>query len=179
MRYRQTTKHLTRHLLLLSLICLPASFLVPKAVCAEEVQQPAPIEKEGENGTTAEKYVYQLEERPDPFVPFITQKAMTSGKQPDPNEIVEEEKILTGMQLFEPGQLTLTAIMLTNQRTIAMVEDVTGMGYVLEEGILIGRRGVVTRIDPGAVIITETTKTRAGKEIFKTITMKLNKEGDE
>jgi len=123
----------------------------------------------------ADDYQYILEGRPDPFVPFIEPKVATKF---DPNEIVDDEAELTGMQLFEPGQLTLVAVMFSSGKKIAMVEDVTGKGYVMHEGILIGRHGVVSQINEEQVIITETARTRAGKELITTVVMRLNKEGD-
>ncbi len=123
-------------------------------------------------------FIYELEGRPDPFVPFITPKA-TTANSPDPNEIIEDDLVLTGMQLFEPGQLTLVAVLYAQGSPMAMVEDVTGKGYILTKGIPIGRRGVVSDINSSAVVITETARTRAGKEIKSTVTMKLKKEGDE
>ncbi len=83
------------------------------------------------------------------------------------------------MQLFEPGQLTLVALLRKNAGNAAMVEDFTGKGYVLLEGTKIGRRGVVKEIDPNAVIIEETAVTRAGKEIITKVVMTLKKEGEE
>jgi type IV pilus assembly protein PilP len=120
-------------------------------------------------------FKYQLEGRPDPFEPFIRPQVATTVQ---PDEIIEEEKVLTGMQLFEPGQLTLVAVMFAKGDKIAMVEDVTGKGYILNEGVMIGRNGVVSRITEDQVIITETARTRAGKEIISTVVMRLNKEGD-
>lgn len=125
----------------------------------------------------AAPFEYQLENRADPFVPFISEKAATSSV--DMNEIIEDNKPLTGMQLFEPGQLTLVALLRKNAGNAAMVEDFTGKGYVLLEGTKIGRRGVVKEIDPNAVIIEETAVTRAGKEIITKVVMTLKKEGEE
>lgn len=59
-----------------------------------------------------------------------------------------------------------------------MVEDVTGKGYILNEGMPIGRRGVVSRIDGEQVTVIETAHTRAGRELETTIVIRLNKEGD-
>ncbi|MBM9536601.1 pilus assembly protein PilP [Desulfobulbus alkaliphilus] len=122
-------------------------------------------------------FVYQTEGRPDPFKPFITPRPPIPQRL-DPDEIVEVEAELTGMQLFEPGQLTLVGILGSGSKRIAMVEDQTHQGYLLQEGMLIGRRGVVTRIEPQQVIITETAYTRAGEEVQDTIIMRLTKEGD-
>jgi len=59
------------------------------------------------------------------------------------------------------------------------VEDQTRKGYILKMGTPIGKRGVVTSIDSRQMIITETAKTRAGKELKTTTVMRLKKEGDE
>lgn len=122
-------------------------------------------------------YEYVLEGRADPFVPFISAKATTPTL--DPNEILEEEIDLTGMRQFEPGQLTLVAVLETTNKKIAMVEDVTGKGYPLKKGDAIGRRGTVTQINLQQVLITETAHTRAGKEVKNTIVMRLKKEGEQ
>lgn len=154
----------------LSLIGLLFTALV--SVSSHATEQPSPL-RPGEEA----KFAYQLEGRPDPFVPFITQEAATA--KVDMNEIVDVDKPLTGMQLFEPGQLTLVALMEAGHQGTAMVEDFTGKGYVLTEGTLIGKRGVVKDIQPNKVIIEETAVTRAGKKIITELVMTLKKEGEE
>ncbi|PIE55762.1 MAG: hypothetical protein CSA34_07570 [Desulfobulbus propionicus] len=153
--------------------CISPSMAAPQA---EEAAMPIMIKDESSQKPPGE-YEYALDDRPDPFKPFI---APQETSQPDPNEIVEEEKELRGMQLFEPGQLRLVATVLREEGdNFAMAEDVTGRGYPLEEGMLIGRRGQVTSITPQEVLITETAKTRAGKELITTVVMRLKNEGDE
>ncbi len=122
-------------------------------------------------------FEYVLENRPDPFVPFITEKAATSSV--DMNEIVDNTNPLSGMQLFEPGQLNLVALMKKGSEDIAMVEDFTGKGYILMEGTKIGRRGVVKDIALNKVLIEETAVTRAGKKLITEVVMLLKKEGEE
>lgn len=151
-----------------------AGMLVVSPCVASDVSEPStPLGTEEEQ----KNYEYNLENRPDPFTPFISPVSSTNA--PDPNEIIDDETTLSGMQLFEPGQLSLVAILMSGDSSLAMVEDVTGRGYFLKEGTLIGRRGVVSQIESQQVIITETAKTRAGKELVSTVTMRLNKEGDE
>ncbi len=82
------------------------------------------------------------------------------------------------MQLFEPGQLTLVGVMMTESGEVALVEDQTKKGYMLKQGLQVGKRGIVTLIDKHQVVITESARTRAGKEIKSTVIMRLNKEGD-
>jgi len=127
---------------------------------------------------TERDYEYQIENRPDPFVPFYTGER-TTAQEPDPNEIIEVKEELTGMQLFEPGQLRLVALMKVKDEYLAMVEDFKGQGYLIEEGTKIGRRGVVKEISPKKLVIEETAVTRAGRELRSEITMALRKEGEE
>lgn len=128
------------------------------------------------NQLSGDNYFYNTEGRSDPFKPFVTQK---SASKPDPNEIVDENAQLTGMQLFEPGQLTLVGVISSSKEPIALVEDQTKKGYVLRLGNLIGKRGVVSSIDNHRLIITETAKTRSGQQLTTTTTMRMKKEGDE
>lgn len=125
---------------------------------------------------TPPDFQYQIENRADPFMPFITEKATSVTNM---NEIVTDEEPLTGMQLFEPGQLTLVALMQSDEGNIAMVQDFTGKGYTLTEGTLIGRRGVVSQIRTNRVVIEETARTRAGKKIVTEKVMTLKKEEGE
>jgi type IV pilus assembly protein PilP len=154
-----------------SLIC---TFDIGYAGENDTLEQP---QAESQAAGSSAQFEYVLENRADPFVPFITEKAASSTV--DMNEIIENNEPLTGMQLFEPGQLTLVALLKKNVADVAMVEDFTGKGYILLEGTKIGRRGVVKDIAPNAVIIEETAVTRAGKEIVTQVVMTLKKEGEE
>ena len=152
--------------------CFLSAFSLPEKV-GSDVQE---VSQESAVSSVTKKtddFEYQLEGRPDPFAPFIKPKVATTLEQ---DKIVEDEVVLTGMQLFEPGQLKLVAVMYAEGDKIAMVEDVTGKGYVINEGVLIGRHGVVSQINPDKVIIIETARTRAGKELTTTVVMRLNKE---
>lgn len=121
-------------------------------------------------------FSYQIEGRPDPFSPFITEKAKSDINL---DEIIENEEVLTGMQLFEPGQLKLVAIVFEDDAELAMVEDASGQGYALRPGMKIGKKGIITTIDPNQVIIEETSVTRAGKKLTNNIVMLLKKKGEE
>ena len=123
-----------------------------------------------------DQYVYKSEGRSDPFKPFVSPQ--TSSAFPDPNEIVDENVEYSGMQLFEPGQLNLVGIMINSRGSVAMVEDQTKKGYMLKVGDLIGKRGMVSSIDVHQVIVTETSRTRSGKEMKEIVTMKIKREGD-
>ncbi len=118
---------------------------------------------------------YKIEGRPDPFIPFISEKAATAKME----DVLPVEEHLTGMQLFEPGQLNLVAIIMTGDEEFAMAEDFTGKGYILRPGMLIGKRGIITDIETNQVVIEETAFTRAGKKLTSKVVMLLKKEGEE
>jgi len=139
----------------------------------ETPEETVPIEIEKSDSD----FRYEVDNRADPFAPFVTGTAKKNPVTPD--EILEEDEVLTGMQLFEPGQLTLVALMMTGGNTLAMVQDFTGRGYVVEEGMKIGRRGVITEIQEDRLLITETAHTRSGKTLTNEIAMVLKREGEE
>lgn len=142
---------------------------------------PSPLEKPSTEtlalpGQSQENlFEYQIENRPDPFQPFISEKAASANI----NEIVPVDEQLSGMQLFEPGQLNLVAIVMAGGNDFAMAEDTTGKGYILRTGMKIGKRGIITAIQNNEVKIEETAFTRAGKKLTSKIVMLLKKEGEE
>lgn len=136
-------------------------------------EETVPVEIEKSTST----FDYQVDDRADPFAPFVSGPSKANPIKPD--EVIENNEVLTGMQLFEPGQLTLVALMLTGGSKLGMVQDFTGRGYVVEEGMKIGRRGVITQITEDKVIIEETAHTRSGKTLTNEIAMVLKREGEE
>lgn len=157
-----------------------AGLLQAAAASAQEPPSAAPAENaaaQAESGGERKKakFDYQLDNRPDPFYPFISKEAASKKNE---DEIIDEESgvVLEGMQLLEPGQLRLVAVMGRGTGMIAMAEDVTGKGYVLREGMPIGRRGQIVSIENDRVVIMETARTRAGREISNEVIMTLKKE---
>lgn len=186
---RRPMNSITRHRRIRSCIhaasCIYAAcfiFFVGSAVSCLAQNAPAPAEDGSAPPVPiaikerVDTFEYLIEGRPDPFMPFITERAATSE---NPDEIIDPDQNLTGMQLFEPGQLTLVALLVSGENRFAMVQDFTGKGYVIEEGTKIGRRGVVADIIPNRVIIEEKAITRGGKTLTNKIAMVLKKEGEE
>jgi Tfp pilus assembly protein PilP len=161
------------------LVLMSWCMAMPVELMAAETAAPASVSKENsaQDSKKALPFSYVVENRRDPFLPFITEKAATSNVNMD--EIVEKDTVLSGMQLFEPGQLNLVALLAKGPEQIAMVEDSTGKGYVISKGTKIGKRGVVADIIPNKVLIEETAETRAGNKIITKVVMVLKKEGEE
>lgn len=135
-------------------------------------KEEAPVKLEDSNQALFE---YLIEGRNDPFIPFISEKSQAAKM----DEILPIEDQLTGMQLFEPGQLNLVAIVMADENDFAMAQDTTGKGYILRTGMEIGRRGIITSIQSNKVTIEETAFTRAGKKLTSNTVMLLKKEGEE
>ncbi len=124
-----------------------------------------------------DKFDYDLGNRPDPFLPFLSQDNSRDKIDDTPMER-GDGKPLTAMQLFEPGQLKLVGLFKIGNKNIAMAEDVAGKGYRLDEKMLIGRHGVINRIRNEQVEITVSYKTQSGRIVTKEILMRLKKEGE-
>jgi len=93
------------------------------------------------------EYTYNPTGKPDPFKSFIQ---LTPAKE------YSRRVPLTPLQKYEISQLKLVAIIATSEGNIALVEDVTGKGYLLRKGTPIGTNdGKVKRILQDRVIIEE------------------------
>ncbi len=156
-------------------ICWPVNGII-WAAGSEALSQDAQSGEE-QKIREVDKFQYKFEDRPDPFFPFLSKD---TGRDPDGDLPIENGKgtPLTGMQLFEPGQLRLVALLKIGNKNVAMVEDVGGKGYRLDENMLIGRHGIINRIEGERVEITEKYTTRTGRVVIKEIIMRMKKEGD-
>jgi type IV pilus assembly protein PilP len=119
-------------------------------------------------------FTFGAENRSDPFKPFISDQMLKAQAEAEANA---EAVSLTGMQLFEPGQLDLVAILSSGKQSLAMVQDSAGKGYIIRKGTKIGRRGQVIAIMPNAVLIKEWFLGSGGKKLYKDNEMVLRKEG--
>lgn len=122
-------------------------------------------------------FEYKISGRQDPFVPFYN--GDTVSKDTSDEVIDTNSGPLVGMQRFEPGQLTLVALMQAKGNYLAMVQDFKGQGYVLREKMKIGKYGEIKQITSAKVYIQETRTTKSGKVLTNQIVMKLRKEGDD
>lgn len=87
-----------------------------------------------------------VDPRRDPFRPF------TLSLRPD----VDEGAVLSPLQRYELPQLRLAGVVLAMQPPRAMLQDNSGMGFIVTPGTPIGRRhGVVKAIEPGRIVVEE------------------------
>jgi type IV pilus assembly protein PilP len=103
--------------------------------------------------------------RRDPFRPFTLD--LQGADMP-------EEAILSPLQRYEIAQLRLTALVLDLSTPRAMVQDSSGMGYIVTPGTPIGRRhGVVKSIEPGRVVVEETVLDYYGRQQLHQVVMEM------
>lgn len=116
--------------------------------------------------TDAHPFTYNSENWSDPFVPFLRATEAKQREKPP-------EEPLVGMQRFEPGQLNLVGVVQTGASYVAMVEDSTGKGYTIQEGMMLGRYGRVTEITADRISVTQHIPDPLGKVRKSIVTMEL------
>ncbi|MCF8024232.1 MAG: pilus assembly protein PilP [Desulfobacteraceae bacterium] len=147
------------------------------------VEEAAPAEKElGELMLTEqeallgdEERYYTRKGRMDPFEPFIHKEESENGQEEGEKKL-ERRKPQTPLEKIALSQLKLTAILRIpgENKSIAMVEDQTGKGYVVKQGAYIGEKGgQVVDILNDRIIIEEKYKDVYGKIAVREIEKKL------
>ena len=172
-------KRIPKSVLLLASVLVTAGLLCMGAFAAEEKPPEQAAGKKELKFTEkmaailfekkSDSFVYKREGRPDPFMPFIRERVVATEKPVE---------ALTGMRKFEPGQLTVVAIIMSPTDRFAMVQDSNNQGYIIRKGILLGRTGVVEDIVPNKVIVRNYSYNLAGDKIYKTVEMVLKQEGE-
>lgn len=174
-----------RFLLVLTLLLF---LLSPASSWAVKEGKSSDREDQGRNGEYSDRvqelvdfleesgdyFIYRRQNRPDPFMPFLPQKPVMVEKE----EI--DEKELKGLRKYEPGQLTVVAIVgLQKGDAKAMVQNAAGKGFMVRPGTEIGRYGVVDSISSNVIKVKEKYQMTTGETQTKIVKMLLKKEGEE
>ena len=116
---------------------------------------------------------YDPQGRFDPFEPlFKEQPAALTATRGRHNRRTPQ----TPLEQVAIGQLKLTAIMRMPVGDRAIVEDITGKGYVIKKGTYVGiNSGKVTQIGKGRVVIEEVIEDMMGERIIQSTELKLRK----
>lgn len=126
-------------------------------------------------------YVYTPEGKTDPFAAFIVKDGksrgdlrLERGERLDKAELTRLQQILekmrepkTELQRIDLGKLTLTSVIRTPDKILAMVSDSSGKGYVLEQGTSIGTNGGVVE-----AIVCQERRTLFGLETVRKVVVK-------
>ncbi len=106
--------------------------------------------------------------RRDPFRPFTLDLRPETVAEP-----------VTPLQRYELPQLKVAAVLLDISPPRAMLQDSSGMGFIVTPGTLIGRnRGVVTAIEPRRVVVEERVLDFYGNEQVQRVVLEMAKDDE-
>jgi type IV pilus assembly protein PilP len=151
----------------------------PKAEPEAEPVEPAPAPAEEEAIVNTEEMNRQLQAdrydatgKIDPFSPLIRAEAET-----EKDKKVKPDRILTPLEKLDLSQMRLTAVISNMSKKLALVEESSGKGYMVDVGTYIGRNGGrVHKIENDSIIIKETTENFKGELTEQYHEMKLHKQ---
>lgn len=121
---------------------------------------------------------YDYGKRVDPFVPLIQKKDVSAVPAEAKNT---PKRILTPLEKLELSQIKLVAVVLMDDKQLAMVEESSGKGYEVTVGTYMGRNGgQVSAISRDRIVVKEYVKDYQGKrkERFQEIKFHQNKGGE-
>lgn len=115
----------------------------------------------------------------NPFLPLIQEKEERGVA----GSVVDEKpkRVLTPLEKMELSQIKLVAVILMENRQLAMVEETTGKGYEVNIGTYMGKNnGQVSKINQSSIVVKEYVKDYKGKLQARFQEIKLQKkEGGE
>ena len=118
-----------------------------------------PTGKPSEPAPSIKIYSYDATGKPDPVVPLITEV------QPKKQSVKEKRKRpLTPLQRYDLKELKLVAIISTGKNATALLEDPAKYGYIVKDGMNVGKNdGVIKKITENGLIIEEKVYNSRGK----------------
>lgn len=115
------------------------------------------------------EYIFNPEKMLDPFRPI---EAVIAARPATPG--TEEAAPLPPLRKMELSQLKLVAVVMAGNNTRALVEDSTGVGYIISLGTLMGtRQGQVRAIRPDKVEVLEEVQDFRGIKKTRVSVIKL------
>jgi type IV pilus assembly protein PilP len=125
--------------------------------------------------TVAAEFTYEPAGKPDPFMPLVSDAAITWQKTA--GQAAPEDANLPPLQKYDLSEFKLVAIIIQDDNTsTAMVEDKAGYGYILKQGMLVGKNnGIIRQITPSTIVVEEKTVDASGSEKNNTVTLSVAK----
>jgi type IV pilus assembly protein PilP len=129
--------------------------------------EPPPSPDAAQVGAQATPAAGRESHQRDPFRPFTLDL-----RPPD-----QHQEPLTPLQRYELAQLRVAAVLLDVKPPRALLQDNSGMGFIVTPGTPIGRNhGVVTAIEPRRVIVEEKVLDFYGNEQTQRVVLEMPKD---
>jgi Tfp pilus assembly protein PilP len=151
---------------------------IPGSASSPSGLAPTPMFALGGPAKTESEATYNPAGRIDPFEPLFQTKAGKGASGVVRSQTIRDARKgkLTPLENLDISQMKLTAIIISPQRSIAMVQESTGKGHVIKKGTFIGiNSGRVVDIRQNEVIIEEEVEDLLGKIIVRKRELKLQK----
>lgn len=127
--------------------------------------QPTPESKEPAFAVQEQGYHYEAHGKRDPFRSFEWEQLKL--------EITDAEA-RGPLEQFDVSQLTVVGVVWNDSNARALVQDPSGMSYIVGAGTKIGKNdGRVTQIDDNLVVVRETYVDFLGEETTKDVEMRI------
>ena len=165
--------------------------------CSEKPQIPAPLQPKMQEASTkkdAEKqnqkteadkkltpfkevYTYNPSGKVDPFVPILSESLEDESPQKNAGDKkIAQEVPLTPLQKLNADDFTLVAVISTPKGLCALLEDPAMNGFIIKEGMQIGKKaGVIKKIFYNSVLVEEKTDETQESSAKKIMTLTLRK----
>jgi Tfp pilus assembly protein PilP len=142
--------------------------VVPGRAQTQTQTGPAPSEEALKPRLRSDAPPYDPTGKRDPFRPFLLDLHSQEPREPG-----------TPLQRYDIGELTLVAVLWEVSPPRALVQDTSGMGYIITVGTPIGRRnGVVKAVEPTRVVVEEHVLDFYGQEQTAEVVMELPSDRD-
>ena len=136
-------------------------------------RQPGESTFDMENFLGGRKKLYNPKGRLDPFAPFIhkPEAPVATGQEKIPRRIP-----MTPLEKVALSQLKLTGVLRMPDKLCALVQEISGKGYIVKEGTYVGNRGgQVKKILKDRVVVEEKYLDVYGKIAVRKSELKLRK----
>jgi len=166
------------------------SFLIS---CSEKTEVIAPVQPKAQEDSkknsvekqkndpgvhiAPEAYTYNPNGKVDPFMPVIIEGIEDESPQKSANVKKSAQEVpLTPLQKLDVNDFILVAVIATPRGLAALLEDPAMNGFIIKEGMQIGRNsGVIRKILNTSVLIEEQNAESKGGSEKKIITLTLRK----
>ena len=130
-----------------------------------------------DNTTAPKEYVYDAAGKTDPFTPLITLVAVSASKPASAGNFQQKPDVpLTPLQKLDLTDLNLVAIIASGSNATALVEDSVKNGYIVKEGMFIGKNdGAIKKILSNSIIVEEKIVDPMGNPETKISTLTIHK----